>query len=79
MSMTAPPGNPNIEEDYFGVLEIENRFDRATLKTLTELGHNVKELPGYGHGSAVQLLEVLPNGSYAVGSDPRVDGQAAGY
>ncbi len=73
------PGNPNIEEDYFGVLEIENRFDSATLKTLTELGHNVKELPGYGHGSAVQLLEVLPNGSYAVGSDPRVDGQAAGY
>ena len=73
------PGNPNIEEDYFGVLEIENRFDEQTLDELTALGHTVKVLPAYGHGSAVQLLEVLPNGSYAVGSDPRVDGQAAGY
>lgn len=73
------PGNPNIEEDYFGVLEIENRFDEQTLDQLTALGHTVKALPAYGHGSAVQLLEVLSNGSYAVGSDPRVDGQAAGY
>lgn len=73
------PGNPNIEEDYFGVLEIENRFDQSTLDSLAALGHNVKPIPAYGHGSAVQLLEVLGNGSYAVGSDPRVDGQAAGY
>lgn len=73
------PGNPNIEEDYFGVLEIENRFDQTTLDALAAKGHNLKLIPGYGHGSAVQLLEVLSNGSYAVGSDPRVDGQAAGY
>lgn len=73
------PGNPNIEEDYFGTLEIENRFDDATLAELKSLGHRVRPIAAYGHGSAVQLLEVLPNGTYAVGSDPRVDGQAAGY
>lgn len=73
------PGNPNIEEDYFGVLEIENRFDEKTLAELKALGHDVKLIAAYGHGSAVQLLEVLSSGSYAVGSDPRVDGQAAGY
>ena len=32
-----------------------------------------------GHLSAVQLLEVLPNGTYAMGSDPRAGGHAAGY
>jgi gamma-glutamyltranspeptidase/glutathione hydrolase len=73
------PGNPNIEEDFFGTLEIENRFDDSTLAELKSLGHRVRPISGYGHGSAVQLLEVLPNGTYAVGSDPRVDGQAAGY
>ena len=73
------PGNPNIEEDYFGVLEIESRFDEKTLAELKALGHDVKLIAAYGHGSAVQLLEVLSSGSYAVGSDPRVDGQAAGY
>jgi gamma-glutamyltranspeptidase / glutathione hydrolase len=73
------PGNPNIEEDFIGVLEIENRFDAQTLAELENLGHNVNPIASYGHGSAVQLLEVLANGSYAVGSDPRVDGQAAGY
>jgi len=73
------PGNPNIEEDFIGVLEIENRFDAKTLEELAKLGHEVKPIAAYGHGSAVQLLEVLASGSYAVGSDPRVDGQAAGY
>ena len=71
--------NPSIEEDYVGVLEIESRFDENTLTELKALGHDVKLIAAYGHGSAVQLLEVLPSGSYAVGSDPRVDGQAAGY
>ena len=32
-----------------------------------------------GHLSAVQLLEVLPNGTFAIGSDPRTGGHAAGY
>ena len=32
-----------------------------------------------GHLSAVQLLEVLPSGTYAIGSDPRTGGHAAGY
>jgi hypothetical protein len=32
-----------------------------------------------GHGSAVQLCEILPNGTYAFGSDPRAAGHAVGY
>lgn len=73
------PGNPNSIETYEGILEIENRFDSQTLVELEALGHNVSKIPAYGHGSAVQLLEVLENGTYAAGSDPRTDGQAAGY
>jgi hypothetical protein len=38
----------------------------------------VKPLGAWGHGSSVQLLEVLPSGTYAVGSDPRCEGHAAG-
>jgi gamma-glutamyltranspeptidase/glutathione hydrolase len=73
------PSNPNSFETFVGSLEIENRFDDETIAELETLGHSVKQLPAYGHGSAVQLLEVLPNGTYAAGSDPRVDGQASGY
>jgi gamma-glutamyltranspeptidase len=45
---------------------------------LSKKSHDVEELAPYGHGSSVQILEVLPNGTYVAGSDPRCEGQAAG-
>jgi gamma-glutamyltranspeptidase/glutathione hydrolase len=66
------------DESFDGVLQIENRVPHETLSSLTSLGHTVEELPPYGHGSSVQLLEVLENGTYIAGSDPRCEGHAAG-
>ena len=66
------------DEVFDGVLQIENRTSQETISTLTSLGHEISELPAYGHGSSVQLLEVLENGTYIAGSDPRCEGHAAG-
>ena len=41
-------------------------------------GHDVRPLAAWGHGSSVQLMQVLPNGSFAFGSDPRCEGHASG-
>jgi gamma-glutamyltranspeptidase len=41
-------------------------------------GHDVLPLPAWGHGSAAQLMEVLENGTFAFGSDPRCEGHASG-
>ena len=41
-------------------------------------GHDVRPLTAWGHGSSVQMMEVLSNGTYAFGSDPRCEGHAAG-
>jgi len=41
-------------------------------------GHEVKLLAAWGHGSSVQLMQVLPNKTYAFGSDPRCEGHASG-
>jgi gamma-glutamyltranspeptidase / glutathione hydrolase len=59
------------------VLQIENRVGDKTIKALREKGHIVEALRPWAHGSAAQLLKVLPSGAVAVGSDPRVDGHAA--
>lgn len=59
------------------ILEIENRVGTAVVKGLRERGHRVSPIKPWAHGSAAQLLQVLPSGAYAVGSDPRVDGHAA--
>ena len=59
------------------VLEIENRVGTAVVNGLRERGHRVSPIKPWAHGSATQLLQVLPSGAYAVGSDPRVDGHAA--
>jgi gamma-glutamyltranspeptidase/glutathione hydrolase len=72
------PGGSSLDERYEGVLQIENRVEREIQQSLKEKGHSVEELSAYGHGSAVQLLEVLPNGTYIAGSDPRCEGHAAG-
>jgi gamma-glutamyltranspeptidase/glutathione hydrolase len=72
------PGHSSDEESGSGVLEIENRVPTEVLEQLRAKGHDVIALPAWGHGSAVQLLEVLANGTFALGSDPRTEGVAAG-
>jgi gamma-glutamyltranspeptidase/glutathione hydrolase len=72
------PGESSAEESGKGVLEIEDRVSAAVIDELRAKGHEVKLLPSWGHGSSVQMLEVLPQGTYAIGSDPRCEGHAAG-
>ena len=72
------PGQSTIEEAGSGVLEIENRVPTAVFDELRGKGHDVRELAAWGHGSSVQLMQVLPNATYAFGSDPRCEGHAAG-
>jgi gamma-glutamyltranspeptidase/glutathione hydrolase len=72
------PGGSSLDEKYEGVLQVENRIGKEIQESLRDKGHSVEELSAYGHGSAVQLLEVLPNGTYIAGSDPRCEGHAAG-
>ena len=72
------PGQSTGHETGAGVLEIEDRVAAQVLAELIAKGHEVKLLTAWGHGSATQLLEVLPNGTYAFGSDPRCDGLALG-
>ena len=66
------------DEIYDGVLQIEDRVPYETQADLKDRGHDVRELSAYGHGSAVQLLEVTTDGTYIAGSDPRAEGHAAG-
>ena len=61
-----------------GVLQIEDRVAYEVIADLKERGHDVRELPSYGHGSAVQLLEVTDDGTFVAGSDPRCEGLALG-
>lgn len=70
-------GKSDEVESFDGVLQIEDRVDATTFKALKALGHDVVKLAPFGHGSAVQLLEVTPTG-YIAGSDPRAPGLAAG-
>ena len=72
------PGQSSEEELGSGVLEIENRVPTAVMDELRAKGHDVRPLAAWGHGSSVQLMQVLPNGTFAFGSDPRCEGQASG-
>ena len=65
-------------EGYGGILQLESRFDSATIEGLRAKGHDVATITPYGHGSAVQLMRVLENGSFEFGSDPRCEGLAIG-
>ena len=71
-------GDSSDLETGQGQLQIESRFGEEVIAELKALGHDVLVLPQYGHGSAVQLLQLLANGTQAWGSDVRVDGQASG-
>jgi gamma-glutamyltranspeptidase/glutathione hydrolase len=72
------PGQSSEDEKGLGVLEVENRVSNLILDELRAKGHDVRPLAAWGHGSSVQLMEVLSNGSYAFGSDPRCEGHASG-
>jgi gamma-glutamyltranspeptidase/glutathione hydrolase len=72
------PGESSLDENYEGVLQIENRIPQEVLQELSTKGHSVQELSAFGHRSAVQFLEVTENGTYIAGSDPRCEGHAAG-
>jgi gamma-glutamyltranspeptidase/glutathione hydrolase len=72
------PGQSSDEESGSGVLEVENRVPTVVLDELRAKGHEVRPLAAWGHGSSVQLMQVLPNGSFAFGSDPRCEGHASG-
>lgn len=72
------PGQSSAEETGKGVLEVENRVPTSVLDELRAKGHTVNPLAAWGHGSSVQMLEVLPNKTFAFGSDPRCEGHASG-
>jgi len=60
---------------------LESAIEAQTLTRLRELGHEITlETPdnAFGFGGA-QLIQRLPGGGYGAGSDPRKDGQAAGF
>lgn len=76
--LNRPFANDDVE-NFHGILQIENRLPYSVLAELKRRGHQVQELPPFGHGSAVQLLEVRPDGTYIAGSDPRAEGLAAGF
>ena len=71
-------GAVSSEETGNGILEMEDRVDDSLVAALKERGHDVRLIGPWAHGSAVQLMQVLPSGAYAFGSDPRCDGHAAG-
>lgn len=75
--LNKPSGSDEIE-NFNGYLEIENRTSPDVIKELRALGHEVIELDPFGHGSAVQLLEVKVDGRYLAASDPRAGGIAIG-
>jgi gamma-glutamyltranspeptidase/glutathione hydrolase len=72
------PGQSSEQENGPGVLEIEDRVPGDVFDELRAKGHEVRPLAAWGHGSSVQLMQVLPNKTYAFGSDPRCEGHASG-
>ena len=72
------PTTSAVNEQVKGVLSIESRFGEELINDLKGRGHEINVLPEYGHASSVQVLEILPSGTFAFGSDPRAEGHAAG-
>jgi len=72
------PSTSAVNEEIKGILSIEARFGEEVINDLKSRGHEVNVLPDYGHASSVQVLEILPTGALAFGSDPRSEGHAAG-
>ena len=72
------PGESSAEESGKGVLQLENRVPTVVINELRAKGHEISELAAWGHGSSSQMMEVLPQGTFAFGSDPRCEGHASG-
>ena len=69
----------NVIESFFAQHQLESlNVENTLIDELKAKGHEVNLLPAWGHGSSSQLLEVLPQGTFAIGSDPRSEGHAAG-
>lgn len=63
-----------------GRLLIENApTGESITDALRALEHDVYEVPFGQHPSAVQIIQRLPEGGYAGGSDPRTEGQVSGF
>jgi len=66
-----------------GIVNAENGFDAATAQGLRELGHRVEPFADsyqdYGAGQFIWRLGDPAVEGYAAASDPRRDGQAAGF
>lgn len=71
---TDPANLPNPYE-----LLIEDRVDAATLTALAGYGHRLRRLGPWQGGGAAQIIARAPDGRLAGGSDPRVEGFAAGF
>jgi gamma-glutamyltranspeptidase/glutathione hydrolase len=68
------------EGEAGGQLGIEERLTPETRAELARRGHRLAGLGPWGHGSAYQLIAIHPETrAYLAGSDPRCDGQAAGF
>lgn len=73
-------GSGTPEELARELFSIEDRADDAVLADLERRGHETAPLGPWAHSSSYQLIAVDPDtGAYLGGSDPRCDGQAAGY
>jgi len=67
-------------EPAIGTLAIEDRVPSSVLQDLAQRGHNVQPIGPWAHGSAYQLIASdAETGALMGGSDPRVDGHAAGF
>jgi gamma-glutamyltranspeptidase/glutathione hydrolase len=59
---------------------MESRYPAETIEGMKQMGHKVTVGGPLTQGCAVQVIRVHPeSGAYMAGSDPRCDGQAAGY
>jgi gamma-glutamyltranspeptidase/glutathione hydrolase len=77
---TSWPGTDPSTIDNPFELRIEDRFGEAIAQGLAERGHDVHRQGGWAAGGAAQAITRDPNtGILAGGSDPRVEGMAAGF
>ncbi|MBW3623414.1 MAG: gamma-glutamyltransferase [Armatimonadetes bacterium] len=71
---------PKWSSEPSGTLNVESRFPDDVLRELEAKGHRLNVGGAWSGACAVQFIRVHPEtGAYLAGSDPRADGQAAGF